>query len=101
LKGDLNPHTKLDKASRYLNLFECVKPALLTFMKANMREIITNKISAVLILDTLDVNGKFIFWILGGVRRKQRGVFRGTLRVLVRGTFLACSVNHWTCSIKL
>uniref|UniRef100_A0A915LF70 CPL domain-containing protein n=1 Tax=Meloidogyne javanica TaxID=6303 RepID=A0A915LF70_MELJA len=55
-QGDLNPHTKLDKASRYLNLFECVKPALLTFMKANMREIITNKISAVLILDTLDVN---------------------------------------------
>ncbi|CAK5082601.1 unnamed protein product [Meloidogyne enterolobii] len=56
LKGDSNPHTKLDKASRYLNLFECVKPALLTFMKANMREMITNKISAVLILDTLDVN---------------------------------------------
>ncbi|CAK5116470.1 unnamed protein product [Meloidogyne enterolobii] len=55
-QGDSNPHTKLDKASRYLNLFECVKPALLTFMKANMREMITNKISAVLILDTLDVN---------------------------------------------
>uniref|UniRef100_A0A1I8BT92 PUM-HD domain-containing protein n=1 Tax=Meloidogyne hapla TaxID=6305 RepID=A0A1I8BT92_MELHA len=56
LKGDSNPHSKLDFASRYLNLFECVKPALLTFMKANMREMITNKISAVLILDTLDVN---------------------------------------------
>ncbi|KAL7074362.1 hypothetical protein ACQ4LE_006259 [Meloidogyne hapla] len=54
--GDSNPHSKLDFASRYLNLFECVKPALLTFMKANMREMITNKISAVLILDTLDVN---------------------------------------------
>ncbi|KAF7639479.1 PUM-HD domain-containing protein [Meloidogyne graminicola] len=55
-QGDSNPHSKLDASSRYFNLFECIKPALLTFIKFNMREMITNKISAVLILDTLAVN---------------------------------------------
>jgi hypothetical protein len=38
-----------------------VKPALLDFMKANMREMITNKTSAVLILDTLEPSSCWIF----------------------------------------
>ncbi|KAL3105761.1 hypothetical protein niasHT_026536 [Heterodera trifolii] len=54
-QGDSNCHSKKASGSRYSELFECIRDNLLTFIKANMRQMLFDKISAVLVLDTLEV----------------------------------------------
>uniref|UniRef100_A0A914HDW5 PUM-HD domain-containing protein n=1 Tax=Globodera rostochiensis TaxID=31243 RepID=A0A914HDW5_GLORO len=54
-QGDSNPNSKKLSQLRYSELFECVREPLMTFIKANMRDMLSNKISSVLVLDTLEV----------------------------------------------
>ncbi|KAI6181978.1 PUM-HD domain-containing protein [Aphelenchoides fujianensis] len=52
-RGDGNEHSKKDAAIRYKAIFDALKDALLPFIAANMREVLTNKTSAVLVLSAL------------------------------------------------
>jgi hypothetical protein len=59
-RGDDNEFSKKKPADRYKQIFDCLKESLYTFMAANMREILFNKTSAVLVLNSLEPSGKFI-----------------------------------------
>jgi hypothetical protein len=58
-EGDGNEFSKKKPADRYKPIFECLKEPLLTFMAANMREMLFNKTSSVLVLNTLEPAGIF------------------------------------------
>ncbi|KAI1701985.1 CPL domain-containing protein [Ditylenchus destructor] len=53
-QGDSNEYSEKTKSERYTELFNYIKEPLYTFLAANMREVITNKTSSVLILDALE-----------------------------------------------
>jgi pumilio family protein 6 len=55
-EGDNNETSKKLHAERYSQFYECIKKSLFTFMAANMKEMLTNKVSAVLVLDALEPN---------------------------------------------
>lgn len=57
-KGDSNPYSKKDKAHKYSELFDAIKEPLYAFMGANIRELLFNKTSAVLVLDALEPSCK-------------------------------------------
>lgn len=57
-KGDGNAASKKTPADRYRELFAPLKEPLYTFMAANMREMLYNKTSAVLVLDALEPTGE-------------------------------------------
>lgn len=59
-RGDNNEYSKKNAADRYKQIFEFLKKPLFTFMAANMRDILYNKISAVLVLDALEPSGKLL-----------------------------------------
>ncbi|CAD5210258.1 unnamed protein product [Bursaphelenchus xylophilus] len=53
-KGDANEFTKKPAADRYKELFSGIKESLYSFLAANMKECLYNKVSAVLVLDALE-----------------------------------------------
>lgn len=62
-QGDSNEHSKKKPAERYKQIFDGLKEPLYTFMAANMREILYNKVSAVLVLDALEPTGNLLRYI--------------------------------------
>lgn len=56
-KGDDNEFSKKKPADRYKQIFECMEPGLYSFLSANMRDILYNKTSAVLVLNALEPTG--------------------------------------------
>ncbi|KAI6202987.1 PUM-HD domain-containing protein [Aphelenchoides besseyi] len=52
-RGDGNEFSKKPALLRYTEIFDCIKEALYTFLAANMREVLNNKTSAVLVLSSL------------------------------------------------
>jgi len=57
-KGDDNPHSKKEKKDRYSELWECVSSALLTFIAANMRDLIFETSTSLLVLNALEPSGE-------------------------------------------
>jgi len=57
-KGDDNPHSKKDKKDRYAELWECVSSALVTFIAANMRDLLFETSTSLLILNVLEPSGE-------------------------------------------
>ncbi|KAI6182460.1 CPL domain containing protein [Aphelenchoides bicaudatus] len=57
-QGDGNEHSKKSPAERYKQIFDALKESLYTFMAANMKEILYNKTSAVLVLNSLEPTGE-------------------------------------------
>uniref|UniRef100_A0A915E561 PUM-HD domain-containing protein n=1 Tax=Ditylenchus dipsaci TaxID=166011 RepID=A0A915E561_9BILA len=53
-QGDSNEYSQKPPSERYTELFNCIRTPLYTFLAANMKEVITNKISSVLVLDALE-----------------------------------------------
>lgn len=60
-QGDNNEHSKKKPAERYKQIFDGLKESLYTFMAANMKEMLYNKISAVLVLDALEPTGNLFY----------------------------------------
>jgi hypothetical protein len=60
-QGDNNEHSKKKPAERYKQIFEALKESLYTFLAANMKEVLSNKVSAVLVLDALEPPGNLQF----------------------------------------
>ncbi|KAI6192651.1 PUM-HD domain-containing protein [Aphelenchoides besseyi] len=52
-RGDGNEFSKKPAVVRYTEIFECLKESLYSFLAANMREVLNNKTSAVLVLSSL------------------------------------------------
>uniref|UniRef100_A0A7E4VYZ0 PUM-HD domain-containing protein n=1 Tax=Panagrellus redivivus TaxID=6233 RepID=A0A7E4VYZ0_PANRE len=53
-QGDGNEHTVKDAAVRYQQIFDGIKKPLLTYMAANMRTMLFNKLQSVLVLNILE-----------------------------------------------
>uniref|UniRef100_A0AC34RTK0 PUM-HD domain-containing protein n=1 Tax=Panagrolaimus sp. JU765 TaxID=591449 RepID=A0AC34RTK0_9BILA len=53
-EGDGNEYTKKAAGDRYREIFDALKKPMLTYMAANMEELLTNKLTSVLVLNVLE-----------------------------------------------